>query len=193
MIIADWVIIALIVFLCIIGFIVGFGRGLDIFTRGFFGFIISIIVCYCLGGIIYEIAFVQELLEKLNNALLAKNTGFCNFLVKIHFDIIVYYVTLFIIVTIIRVIIVKIVKSIVEVDNVILRFINRMFGMVLFVCVLAVFVLITFQIISLIGGSTAEDFVLKLQGSKFKLVQIFENNPLMTIIKVIKIRIQIPA
>ena len=187
MIIADWVIIGLIAFFCLIGFIVGFGKGLDFFTGGIFGFLISIAVCYCLGGFIYKIQFVQDLLLKLTTALTNKHNGFCDFLVKIHIDIIVYYVALFIIVTIIRIMIVRIVSSIAEVDNPLLKFVNKTLGIVFFAFVLAALVLITFDIISLIGGSTAESFDGKLAGSKLKLDWIYEHNPLVPILKNLKV------
>lgn len=196
MIIADWVIIGLTVFFCLIGFIVGFGRGLEFFTSGFFGFIISIVICYCLGGFIYKIPFVQELIGKLNTALINKNNSICNILLKIRIDVIAFYVALFIIVSILRVIIVSIIRSVAEVENVLLIVINRTLGMVLFAAVLALLVLFAFNIINIIGGSTEANFYSKyLVGSKLKLDWIFEKRLLMEIIEFIKqkVIIEVPA
>lgn len=196
MIIADWIIIGLIIFFCLIGFIVGFGRGLHFFTSGFFGFIISIIVCYCLGGFIYRFAFIQQLIGKLNTALINKNNSICNLLLTIRIDVITYYVVLFIVVSIIRAIIVNIIRSVVEVESIFMKFINRTFGMALFVSVLALFVLFAFNIINIIGGSTEAAFCTKyLAGSKLKLDWILEKRLLMEIIEFIKIKIviKVPA
>lgn len=196
MIIADWVVIGLIIFFCLIGFIAGFGRGLKFFTSGFFGFIISIIICYCLGGFIFRFAVIQELIGKLNTLLINKNNTVCKILLTIRIDMIAYYVSLFIIVSIIRIILVSIIKSLVEVENVFFKFINRTLGMVLFVFVLAVLVLFVFNIINIIGGTTEANFCSKyLVGSKLKLDVILEKRLLMEIIEFIKIKlvIKVPA
>lgn len=193
MILADWIFLALIVIFCILGMLFGFGKGLKFFTSGIFGIIISIVVCYALGGLIYNFGFVQDGLNSMCTALAEKNNGFCNFLLNIRIDIIVYYVALFIVVSIIRIIIVKVIKSIAEIDKMPLIILNKAFGVILFVGVGLMIMLFVFWIISLIGGNTEADFILKLSGSKLKLDWLFENNPFMTIIKVIRIRIEVPV
>lgn len=191
MILADWIALALVAFFGVLGMLFGFGKGLKFFTGGIFGFFISVIVCYALGGIIYNFGFVQDGLESMRVALAENGSGFCNFLLKIHIDIVVYYVALFIAVTIIRLIIVRIIKSIVEIDNVFLIILNKTFGVILFVGVMFMVTLLVFWIISLIGGSTEADFLLKLSGSKLKIDWLFEHNPFMTIIKVIRLEIPV--
>ena len=189
MILADIIIIVLLVIFCLFGMLFGFGKGLKFFTSGFIGLIISIFVCYALGGLIYKLSFVQDILNSLRGALEKKGNGICNFLLKIQIDIIVYYVALFIAVTIIRIITVKIIQSIVEIENLGLIIINKAFGIVLFVGVLLFLVLLVFWVISLIGGGTAESFTQTLARSKIGLDKLYANNPFLTIIKVIKIRI----
>lgn len=193
MILADWIAIGLVVVFCILGMLLGFGKGLKFFTGGIFGFLISFVVCYALGGLIYNIGFVADLLNSFRDALAGKDSGFCNFLLKIHIDIVVYYIALFIVVTILRLIIVRIIKSIAEIENVFFIIINKTFGVVLFVGVLLMLSFIAFWIISLIGGDTEANFIAKLSGSKLGLDKLFEYNPFMTIIKAIKIQIQVPA
>ena len=128
---------------------------------------------------------MQALLAKLTGAMTGKN-GFCDFLIKIHIELAVYYVALFIIVTTLRIIIVNVIKSIVETKNAVLKVINRILGMVLFVAVFAMGALFVFHIISLVGGSTEAGFLEKLNGSLFKLDALFNNNPLMSIIQHIR-------
>lgn len=192
MVLFDWLAIGLGALFCLIGFLVGFGRGLRFFTGGFIGVVIAIFVCYLFGNVIYKISFVQELLDKFNGALQGKN-AFCDFLVKIHIDIVVYYIALFIIVMILRVIIVKIISHTFEIQNVFFKFLNRTLGMVLFVAAFVFISLFAFWIIDLIGGSAEGWLVGKLSGSALRLDKLFYNNPFMTIIKVIKIRITVPA
>ncbi len=193
MILADWIFLALIVIFCLLGMLFGFGKGLKFFTGGIFGIIISIVVCYALGGLIYNFGFVQDGLNSMCAALAEKNNGFCNFLLNIRLDIIVYYVALFIVVSILRIIIVKIIKSIAEIDNMVLIVLNKTLGVILFIGVGFMIMLFVFWIISLIGGNTEADFLLKLSGSKLKLDWLFEHNPFMTIIKVIRLRVEVPV
>ena len=191
MILADWIIIGLMVVFSLFGMLFGFGKGLKFFTGGIIGVIISVVVCYALGGLIYNIGFVKDLLESLNTAIAKGNNGFCRFLANnIHIEVVIYYIALFIIVSILRVIIVKIIKSIVEIDNMALIIINKTLGVIFFVTVFAMLLLMVFWIVSLIGGRTEANFILKLTGSKLKLDWLFYHNPFMTIIReVFRVRV----
>ena len=194
MLLADWIAIVVIALFCLIGIIVGFARGLRFFTKGFVGIIIIIIVVYLVGNPIYKITFVQEILGKLNTALTGKNS-FCDILVTMRIDLIVYYLVLFIAVLIIKVIFVKIVLAIAEIESVVIKFIDKIFGVIFFAALMVLFVLVAFWIINLIGGSTAETVVSYISGSKLKLDWFYENNPFMIIIKIIRIEIpvEVPA
>ena len=180
MVAADWIAIAAVAGICALGAFLGFGKGLKFVTDGIFGIIISVFICYCIGGIVLEFDFVQEILNKLTGALTDKN-GFCDFLLKIHIDIILYYIVLFIIVQLVRILIVLILKNIIESNNAVFKIINRVLGAILLLAVAALLVLLVFQIIHWIGGSTAAGFRLKLEGSFFKLDKLFESNPLLSL------------
>lgn len=192
MLLADWIAIGVLALFCLLGILIGFARGLRFFTGGFFGFIIAVIVCYTLGGAIYQFGFVQELLGKLNTALTGKNT-FCDILLAIRIDIIVYYIALFIVFMLLRLIIVKIVLALAEIENGFIKVIDKMLGMVFFAAVSVLLVLIAFWVIALIGG-TAEQYVMdNIAGSKLFLSELYEDNPLMIIIKVIKLEVEKPV
>ena len=177
MLVADWIALALVLAVGVLGALVGFGRGLDIITGGIVGILISIFICYSLGGVIMEIGFVKALMDKFVNALANKN-GFCNFLIKIHIEVIVFYIVLLIVVEIARWLLVKLVKVLLEINNIVFKVINKILGVILFLAVFTLIVLFVFQIISWIGGSTAANFLLKLDGSKFGIDKLFLNNPL---------------
>lgn len=189
----DILIIALIVVFCIFGMLFGFGKGLKFFTGGIIGIIISIIICYALGGVIFKLSFVERWLTSFRTTLANKHNTFCDILNAIHIDIILFYVALFIVVTIIRIIIVRIIKNIVEIENIALIAINKILGIVLFVGAFFMLLLMVFWFISLIGGGTAAKFSETVSQSKIGLKYLYENNPFMTIIKVIKIRVAVPA
>ena len=189
----DIIIIVLLIIFCILGMLFGFGRGLKFFTSGIIGIIISIFICYALGGLIYKIGFVHNSLDSVRGALAEKNTTFCRILLKIHIDLIGYYVILFLAVTALRMILVRLVRKIFEIDNIVFIVINKILGVLLFACVLVLVTMFVFWIIALIGGGTAAKLSEQVAQSKIGLKWLYEENPLMTIIKVIKIRIELPA
>lgn len=184
MILADWIAIGLIAFFCLLGILCGFGRGLAFFTKGIFGIFIAVFVCYTFGGFIYNLGFVQSMLNGIVTAMENSGGGFAQFLVNIHIELVIYYVALFIIVLILRLIIVLIIRNVAEMNNVFMKIINKTLGMVFFVAVLVLLTLIVFQIIAAIGGDTSANFLEKLQGSVLKLDVIYENNPLLNIFKI---------
>ena len=191
MIVADIVAIILIALFCLLGLWLGFGKGLAFFTKGIFGFIISIFVCYCFGGLILNISFVNQLVVNWHNSMADKG-GFVGFLALIRIEIIVYYIVLFFIVTILRIIIVKIIKSIVEIDNVFFKVVNKFFGIVFFFGVLILLTLLIFQIIFAFQGAEG-GFITSLQGSFFGLDKLYMDNPFLVIIKIIRLEIVIPV
>lgn len=196
MLIVDWIFLVIIILFALIGFLVGFGRGLRFFTRGFFGFLISVFVCYSLGGLIIHISFVADLLTRFRGVFVGKEAWYFKLLLAIRIDVIVYYIVLFIIVQIVRIIIVKIISRVFEINNIVLKFINRLFGIVLFLFALVVLTMIVFQVIYWIGGNTAASFTEKISGSALKIDWFYEHNPLTKIIEIlfkITIKIEVPV
>ena len=188
MILADWIILGLMILFAILGMLFGFGKGLKMFTGGIVGIIISVFVCYALGGLIYNISFVHKGLEAFRGVLVKNGSGFCKFLLTIRIETIVYYIVLFVAVTFIRILLVKLIKNITEIDNVAIIVLNKIFGVVFFVAVMFFALLFVFWIIALIKGPYVSDFT-SLAGSKLKLDWLYEHNPFMTIIKVIWVRV----
>ena len=188
MIVADWIVIGLLALFAIFGMLFGFGKGLKFFTGGIFGIIISVFVCYALGGVIYHFGFVHNGLENMREALAKKDNGFCNFLLTIRIETIVYYVALFIAVSIIRIILVRIIKRVVEIDNMFVIVLNKIFGVIFCVGVLLLLIFFVFWIIALIKGPYLSDFP-SLAESKLKLGWLYEHNPFMTIIKFIWVKV----
>lgn len=180
MIIADWIAIAVVAAFILLGALVGFGKGLKFFTSGVFGIIISIVVCYLIGGLVLKISYVQEILGKFIEALTGKNK-FCNFLLKIHIEIVVYYIVLFIIVSAVRILIVYLLRRIVESNRPVFKVINKFLGIFFFLIVMILLVLFIFQIIYWIGGSVYGDFRQSLNGSFFRLDKLLDANPLASL------------
>ncbi len=121
MLMVDWIALCIIVVFAAIGALIGFGRGLKFLTGGIFGIIISVVLCYIFGSMILGVPFVNDLLTKL-----AESIGGWSIVVTV-----IYYVVLFILFTLIRILIVKIIRKVAEADVLIMKIINKVFGAIL--------------------------------------------------------------
>ena len=186
MITADYIAIGTLLVFILLGFTVGFGKGLKFFTSGTFGKILSVVACYFLFGVVLAIPLVQSLLDRFITFLRGKENWFFNVLITIRIDLIVLGVALFAAVQIARMIIVAIIGGIMGINNPFIKFINRMLGIVLFLCVLAVITLIFFQAVKWIGGETDASVRQAISGSVVKLDFIYDNNPLLYMVESIK-------
>ena len=183
----DWIAIGVVLLAMAIGALLGFGKQLKIFTGGIVGFLISFVVTYFCLGVVSSWGFVQDLMAKLHETMVNANNGIVNFLIKIGIEKIILAVGLFIVVTVIRVIVVNIIKGVVEIDNTVFKVINRVLGVIFALAVTVMVALLVFHIIDLIGGGTEAGFVEKIKGSVFKLDWVYEHNPMQYIFKKIGI------
>ena len=159
----------------------GFGKSLKFFTSGIFGKIISVVICYFIFGLVVSIPFVQNLLGNFVSMLTAKGNFFCNLLVKIRIDLIVFAVVLFFAVQICRVIIVSSLQKVMEADNKALKALNKFLGAIFVLCVFAIIELIIMQIIAWIDGVDG-NVANKISNSVLGLGKIFKDNPLNKLI-----------
>lgn len=180
MLVVDIVAIVSFIVFFFMGMGFGFGKGLKFCTSGWMGKIISIVVCYFLFGIVLSWGFVQDILASFVNALTENGSEFCQFLLTIRIEIITFGIVLFIVVQLLRILVVNIIKSIMEIDSAVMRVINKVLGVVLFLGALIVLALIIFQIIAWIGGTNG-GFYQEIEGSIFGLDYVFANNPLNSI------------
>lgn len=181
--VVDWIAIGALVLTLALGLLLGFGKILKMFTGGIFGILISLVVTYFCLGIVASWGFVQDLMAKLLTAMQNANNSIVDFLIKIGIEKIILAVGLFIVVQVLRVIIVNIIKSAVEVDNPVIKAINRILGVILLLGIVCMIALLVFHIVALVGGASAENFRLKLSGSVFKLDWVYEHNPMKYIIE----------
>lgn len=182
MVTADWIALGVLVVAALIGLLLGFGKCLKFFTGGIIGFFISLVVVYFFLGVVSGWGFVRDLMSKLHEAMVNADNGFVDFLLKIGIEKIILAIAMFIIVQIARIIIVAIIKGIVETNNVVMRAINKFFGMVLMLAVGVMVTLILFQIVAWVGGSSAESLRNYLTGA-FRLEWVFDHNPLNWLFK----------
>ena len=153
-----------------LGLALGFGRVLKIFTKGIFGFILSIFLCVTFGGMIAGIPAVSEWIAGLN----AKLGESWQFLATIHLATVIYYVVLFFALQLVRILVVKCVAGFFSIDVLPMRIVNRVLGAAAAVAAVLLLDLLVFAIVALFDGAAA-DLSQKLAGSF--LGTLFENNP----------------
>lgn len=160
MVLADWIAIGIVVACLAIGALIGFGRTLKFFTSGIFGIIIGVVACALIGTAFIHVPFIEALMDKFPWYWLG---------------IVVYYVVLFIVVQLLRIIIVLIVKHVAEAENVVMKVINKTLGAVLFLAIGVVISLLVLMIIGCwVGGDTAANLYESLCGSAFRLDKLYE-------------------
>lgn len=181
--IIDWIAIGVVLVSVLFGLLFGFGKLLKFFTGGIVGILISLVVTYFCFGVVSSWTFVRDLMAKLLTSMQNANNSFVDFLIKIGIEKIILGIAIFIVVQILRIIIVRIIKGIVEIDNAAVKTINKLFGMVLMLAVACIIWLLVFHVIQLVGGETAANVRADLTGSVFKLDWVYDHNPLKWIIE----------
>lgn len=181
--IIDWIAIGVVLVSVLFGLLFGFGKLLKFFTGGLIGVLISIVVTYFCFGVVSSWVFVRDLMAKLIGAMQNADNSIVNFLIQIGIEKIILAIGIFIVVQILRIIIVKIIKSIVEIDSPVAKTVNRIFGLVFMLAVACMVWLLVFHVIQLVGGQTAANVRAEINGSVFKLDWVFDNNPLRWIIE----------
>lgn len=155
-----------------LGLALGFARTLRFFTKGIFGFILSVFVCATFGGMIAGIPAVADLIARINASL----TDAWSFLGKIRLETVIYYVLLFFAVQILRIIIVKCIGGIFSADNAVMRTVNRILGMVLMVAAVFLLLLLVLGIFRAFDGTSfVQGIVGKIEGTFLGV--LYENNP----------------
>lgn len=156
-----------------LGLALGFGRTLRFFTKGIFGFILSVFICASFGGMIAGIPAVAEWIGGLNTKLGES----WSFLGTIHLATVIYYIVLFFVVQIVRIIAVKLIAGLFSADVLPMRIINRVLGMLLMVAAVLLLVLLVFAVMAIFGQTQGViDFVNKIDGTF--LGTLYANNPI---------------
>lgn len=153
-----------------LGLALGFGRVLKFFTKGIFGFELSVFLCVTFGGMIAGIPAVSEWIAGIN----ARLGEAWNFLATIHLATVVYYVVLFFVLQLLRILVVKFVAGVFSADVLPMRILNRALGAVAAVAAVLLLVLLVFGIVALFDGAAA-DLAKSLEGSF--LGTLFAHNP----------------
>ncbi|MDR0697263.1 MAG: hypothetical protein LBF68_07030 [Christensenellaceae bacterium] len=159
--------------IALLGLLLGFGRILKIFTSGPFGFVLSIVFCALLGGTLQTVPVVANFIVSIND----KAIDIADFLKYLRPGIIVYYITMFLIVQIFRIFIVKAIRNFMETDRNIMRFLNRILGMVSAVVFSATVVLLFFAVVEVFDSTALGQNIISKIGDGI-IRAIYDHNPI---------------
>ncbi len=179
MLIIDWVALGIVAVMALLGLLLGFGKGLKFFTSGIFGVIISIVVCWLFGEMFRSLPFVQSLLAKIASLWAEQEGFFFDLLRRISAETVIYYIVLFFIIQILRIVIVLLIKKIAESEVTVIKVLNKIFGLVMFVAIGIFFLSFGIYVVAWVGGSTYEEVLGQFNGSVFGfdyLLQNFKNS-----------------
>lgn len=170
----DSVTLIVAIALAALGLLIGFGRSLRFFTKGIFGVVISVFVVFTFGGMIKGIPAVGELVTNGD----AYFKGLWKFLGYLHLGNVIFYVALFFIVQLLRIIVVRCIAGIFTADNRVMRVLNKLLGMVFTVAVVLLLVLLVFAVFKHFETSEfMQDFLSKIEGTF--LHTLYAHNPVV--------------
>lgn len=182
---ADWIAIGVVAGCLLLGALLGFGKLLSFLTSKIFGKITALFICYSFGGMFMSIGFVQDFLVKIASLWSGGDNFFLAFLTKIHPEVIIFYIILFIAVFWILKLLALLAKAILEIKVMPIKIINKVGGAMLLTATGVLIGLFVFQIIAWVGGETAVNLLESLNGSVFGLDKLFLNNPLLGLVNVV--------
>ncbi len=160
------------------GALFGFGNMFKFAIKGIFGAIVCTYLSYLIANMMYGLPFIQEYSQAFNGWIGGGNNPFTDFLVTLRLDFIVLVIIIDAVLLVLRGLIAKAVEGIMEIDKPVMKVINRVTGAIFTFALMFTFLLLAFQIISLVNGGTSGDYYLTLSGSAFKLDELYTNNPL---------------
>lgn len=165
-----------IVFLIIValgGYAMGFGKSLKAITGGVVGFIISIFVCIAFGGSLQGLPFIKSFIEYVNTAA----TQAWEFLGVLQLGYVAFYVIMFLIVQLARIIVVNTIAKIDYSQNRAIVIINKILGSILCLGFVGGIILLVMAALSFFEEMTFVENLLNKFSDSYLYV-VYNNNPI---------------
>ena len=183
----DLIVLGLLLLAVLLGFLLGFGKTLTFATGGFVGKIIATYFCYVLYSVVLSLPVIQGFIAIFVEYLANQNNIFFTILLYLRVELWLFGVVLFIAIQLIRMLIVRIIRGVFEIDVPVIKFINRVGGAIFMLAIVVSLLLVVGQILAWTTGVDGPIYQY-LEGSFIKLDYVFRNNPLNGIIESINIK-----
>lgn len=171
----------------LLGVCLGCGKMLRILVDHFPGKILASLITYVLFGVVLSTGFAQQFTNKVIELVAGKDGFIGKVFLVLRLDLILLAVGLFLLVRLLLKLLAAVLASALEADVTVLRIVNRTAGLLLAFGFFMLLVLIAFQILNWVqGASEASVYAEMIQGSVFKLDRLYLNNPMNSVIDLVK-------
>ena len=178
MITADIIFLIAMLIALALGALLGFGKVFVIILKGKLGFVLALYVAYLLTNILYNIPFIHDFGVGIVNGLTDNSNFFTNILLFIRIDFIIIFLIVAFICILLKIIFAKTIQAFFEMDNKVMKIINRVTGSLTMLLYAFTLMLIVFQIIYTFNDGVNGSYFYSLKGSVFGLNLLYANNPL---------------
>ena len=181
----DYIVLGILIISILIGLIFGLSKRIRKSSFGIVSILLALITTYSIVCVLLTIPQFKSFLDRINIRMLEVNNPFLDFLVTIKINLIVLMFVVLIIVLLVKRFVLNRISDLLELDNKFSKILNRVLGVIYSVVLSAAVVLIVFQIVFLVKGTSGTIYD-SIQGSVFKMDYVYENNPIVNVFNYFK-------
>lgn len=181
------IILGVLLLAILLGVLLGFGKTLTFATGGIVGKIIATYFCYVLYSVVLNLPFVQNFISIFVEYLSSQDNFFFTILLFLRVELWLFGVLLFVAVQLIRMLIVRVIRGVFEIDTPVMKVINKVGGAIFMLAIVVSVLLVIGQILAWTTGVDGPVYQY-LEGSFLQLDYVFANNPLNGIFESINIK-----
>ena len=171
----NWIFLAILVIIAFLGLLQGFNRCLKFYFKGLIGWIITIFLCFALGGLILKIPFVAKWMESLNQVFV----NHVKFLAGWG-TLTIYYIALYIVINVIKLIFTNMLIKLFSMRNIFIKILNKLIGACFAVAMTFILMWLTVAVLEMFQNGRIVENMYNFLNSKGGniLVEILKWNPL---------------
>lgn len=171
----NWIFLAVVAGIALLGFLQGFNRCLKFYFKGFLGWIISVFLCFALGGMILKIPFIERWIESLNQ-IFVSHVSFLDGWAALT----IYFIALFIVINIIKLIFTNLLIKFFSMKNIVIKILNKLIGICFSVVMAFMFMWLIVSVIAMFENGRIVENMYTYLGEKGGnlLVSIIKWNPI---------------
>ncbi len=181
----DYIVFGILIISILIGLIFGLSKRIRKSSFGIVSILLALITTYSIVCVLLTIPQFKSFLDGINIRMLEKNNPFLDFLVNIKVNLIILMLIVLVLVLLVKRFVLNRISDLLELDNKVSKILNRVLGVIYSVVLSAAVILIVFQIIFLVKGTSGTIYD-SIQGSVFKMDYVYENNPIVNVFNYFK-------